>query len=152
MPGGDQPVQNNGHYEYIQDPHSGAFIRTWIPDTDNPDTPNVDESSFKCMVRAGMTTGIVNNGAGDVFTGTKFKSEMTVRITYGINEPITNRDKITNIADNKGRVIFTEDNGNPTIFDVESITPVQDAFSMLVEYTAILTKSEVQNGTSSNNV
>jgi hypothetical protein len=58
------------------------------------------------------------------------------------------RNRVTNIRDSAGNVVWTEDNleRTPTIFEVQGTTPIFDMFNTLIEYEALLKRVEIQIG------
>jgi len=141
------PVEEGGtgHWEWVQDPDSGAMIQVWV--TDNPETPDVTEGNVlknvRCMVRS-ATTGSIR--AAEQY-GTEYLNEEWIKITLPLNTNITMRDKVTNIRTLKGQVLWSEEeaDGNPpTVFDVFRVSPVIDGFGNAVEKVVIAKRSEVQ--------
>ena len=49
---------STGHWEWVQDPDSGAFVQVWV--TDNPNTPGVEGHviTVKCRAKAAMSGSI----------------------------------------------------------------------------------------------
>jgi hypothetical protein len=129
-----------GHWEYVQDPDSGAMVQVWV--VDNPDTPEVEGHVIKnvrCLARAtGMRPEVWSE---------EYLNEEWVKLTVAANANITLRDKITNIRTFKGQLIWTEEesDGNPaTTFDVFRVSPVIDGFGNVVEKAVLAKRAEVQ--------
>ncbi|AVD99230.1 hypothetical protein SEA_BILLNYE_28 [Streptomyces phage BillNye] len=129
-----------GHWEYVQDPDSGAMVQVWV--TDNPDTPGTEGHVLKgvrCLARStGMRPEVWN---------AEYLNEEWVKLTVAANANITLRDKLTNIRTFKGQLIWTEEesDGNPaTKFDVFRVSPVIDGFGNVVEKAVLAKRAEVQ--------
>jgi hypothetical protein len=60
--------------------------------------------------------------------------------------PIDKQAVISFVTDSAG-TLWTEDNGDPTIFDSNGSVPIVNASGRIVEYLTMLTRSEVQDVT-----
>lgn len=117
-----------------QDKNSGAIKKEWAY-----------YKTLHCSAK-----GIVSNSAsarsGDRQTlNTKYSNVQTLEIRS--IEPITYREKVTNIRDQKGNVLWKEINfpsETPTIFEVISSTPITDPFGNILAYNSIAKRSENQ--------
>lgn len=136
------PQQNDttGHWEWVQDPDSGAMVQVWV--TDNPDTPETEGNVLKdipCLARA--------TGARPEVFSEEYLNEEWVKVTVPARTLVTLRDKVTNIRTRKGQVVWSEEesDGNPaTTFDVFRVSPVIDGFGNVVEKAILAKRSEVQ--------
>lgn len=146
----------SGYYSTEQDPITGEIIRVWHPAPsgvdDNPDTEDIDESqfTFECQARGIMTGGMNVRGAIERWTS-KGDYDLTdaVEMHVAPNIRITTRDRVTNIRNSRGEIVWTEDTYGgvkPTVFDVEGVQPSLDAFGSIVEWFVLLNRSEVQSG------
>jgi hypothetical protein len=117
-----------------QDKNSGAIKKEWSY-----------YKTMKCSAK-----GIVSNSAsarsGDKQTlSTKYSNEQVLEIRS--IDQITYREKITNIRDIKGNVVWKELNfpsDSPTVFEVISSTPITDPFGNVIAYNSIAKRSENQ--------
>jgi hypothetical protein len=138
------PAEPGGHWEWVQDPDSGAMVQVWV--TDNPDTPETEGNvvrNVRCMVRS-ATTGSIR--AAEQF-GEEYLNEEWIKITLPLSTNITMRDKVTNVRTLQGQVLWSEEesDGNPaTTFDVFRVSPVIDGFGNAIEKVVIAKRSEVQ--------
>lgn len=77
--------------------------------------------------------------------GNRYANEQTIEIrSIG---PINYREKINNIRDSRGNVIWKEinyPNETPTVFEVVSSTPVTDPFGNVIAYNSVAKRSENQ--------
>lgn len=143
--GGD--ATKSGHWTYTQDPTSGAIITKWITTTDDPLTDR-DESGLlriRCSVRGIIDGGIRVAGTTERFSD-KYESVDWAKMTFPNGISITKRDRITNVRNAKGELVWTEEEStnSPTIFNVMGVTPVLDPFSRVLYNTALLERAEVQ--------
>lgn len=137
-----------GQWKYIQDPISGAITRTWIEVTDDPTTQTDEYTEFHdvaCAIRGVIDGGIRVAGTTERF-GETYENIDWVKATFPPTINITKRDKVTNIRNAQGQVVWLneESNGKPTIFNVMGVTPVLDPFSRVIYNVALLERSEVQ--------
>lgn len=137
-----------GQWKYIQDPISGAITRTWIEVTDDPTTQTDEYAEFHdvaCAIRGVIDGGIRVAGTTERF-GETYENIDWVKATFPPTINITKRDKVTNIRNAQGQVVWLneESNGKPTIFNVMGVTPVLDPFSRVIYNVALLERSEVQ--------
>lgn len=115
-----------------QDENTGAIKKEWI-----------FTRSVPCSAK-----GIISNtgGGGDRQTfNNKYMNEQMLEIRA--TDPITYREKITNVRDMNGNVVWKEinyPNNTPTVFEVISSTPITDPFGNVLAYNSIAKRSENQ--------
>lgn len=144
------PTSPSGHWAKQQDPESGAIIDVWVEETDDPSTPNVVETStFSCTARGIISEGVSSAGATEDWNRRgDYENVEYVKLTFPKNVVITKRDQITNIRDKDGNLIWVEDEvdvDRATIFNVNGVIPILDAFNKHIENVAYLKRAEVQN-------
>lgn len=136
-----------GHWENKQDPETGDIIRIWVVEDADPSTPEIDAKVVKCIVRGILDGGIRVAGTTERYTPQGLiESVDYVKMQFPASVTITKRDRVTNIANRKGIIIWREEEADnaPTIFDVQGVTPVVDPFGNLIEWSALLQRSEAQ--------
>ena len=138
------PETPGGHYEWVQNPDSGAFEEVWIEDPTIPgDSNGRIIAAVPCVAKSAIGSSI---RAAEEF-GTAYLNEEWVKITLSFRADITQRDKVKNIRTLRGQTIWSEeesDGNTPTIFDVFKIAPVVDGFGMPVEKVVLVKRAEVQ--------
>lgn len=142
------PTDTSGEWVNQQDPDSGEIIRVWQPNTqDDPDTVEneaADLESFDCIARGIMEGGIRVAGTTERFSEL-YEAVDYVLITYGKNVKLSRRDRITNIRQKNGEVIWVEEETDtPTVFAVTGVTPIVDPFGKHIENRAMLERVEAQ--------
>jgi hypothetical protein len=128
-----------------QDPETGEMIRVWT--TDTSEAAGTQLRDIQCIARGILDGGIRVAGTTERFNPQGIiESVDYVKIQFPASEVISKRDRITNIRNRKGTVIWTEEeyNGAPTVFEVLGVTPVTDPFGNHVENSALLQRAEVQ--------
>lgn len=145
LPLGETPDPDNpgGHWENRQDPDSGAIVKVWVED--DPDVPNdLGTEDFACEARAFISSGFTGNGTAERWQDSTYMFTDVLRIKYSRTTVLKLSDRVTNITDASGNIIYLEENGEPTVYNVDGTNPVLDPFGNLIEYTAFLSRAEVQ--------
>lgn len=143
---------SDGTYVDEQDPISGDIIRVWQPTVkDDPTTPQdeVKQNAIPCIVRGVVDGGIRVAGTTERF-GADFESVDYARMWFPAGYVLSKRDRITQIRDGRTGQIFwveeelkTQDNKYvATIFNVNGVTPLFDAFNQHIENVALLERAE----------
>lgn len=140
-----------GHWEYRQNIDSGAIEKKWI---DDPSTPDIDEEYTPGLIKDApvMARGIIDGGIRVSGTTERYSTVLEtvdyVTATFPKNVNVTLRDRVTNIRNNFGEVIWKEEQipGAPaTVFNVQGLTPIMDPWGHLLEYQTLLQRAEVQD-------
>lgn len=157
-----------GGYEMVQHPVTGQIERVWVPAkipvpgaVDDPTTTGEDEREdlqvfrFECQARPIITGGLNSQGTTERWTtkGT-YENVDFIEVQFPANIVVTKRDRITNITDSRGNVIWREEEHGsfkPTIFDVQGVAPSLDPFGSVIEYFALCKRAESQNSGSGAN-
>jgi hypothetical protein len=149
---GEDPVTGNnsttsGTWVGSQDPITGAILNEWRPEVipDNPDTPYTETvSTINCLARGIVDGGIRVAGTTERF-GDTYENIDYVKLWTPTSVRLSKRDQVTNIRDKRnGTIIWLdeeyEDGDRPTIFNVNGVTPLFDAFNRHVENFVLLEK------------
>lgn len=139
---------DESHWVLRQDPNSGEILRVWEENDAVGQTvsPTSTLESFPCAAR-----GIVDGGIRVAGTTERFSEEYEgvdyVRMKFPSKTKINRRDRITNIRDKKGKILWIEEERTdlaPTVFSVVGVTPIIDPFGNHVENMALLERAETQ--------
>lgn len=147
-----------GDWVQSQDPLTGGIIRVWKPfeePLDKPDTPQ-DESLIKigtvpCVARGIVDGGIRVAGTTERF-GDTYENIDFVKLWVPSSVRISKRDRITNIRDSKGNIRWldeefvdpsTSEVPAATVFNVNGVTPLFDAFNNISEWFVLLERASV---------
>ena len=137
-----------GDWVNRQDPETGEIIRVWVPKEVDEDGDNVMEvKEVSCMVRGILDGGIRVAGTTERITPQGIVESVDfVKMQFPAHETITKRDRVTNITNRDGVVLWREEesHNSPTIFDVMGVQPVVDPFGNLIEWSALLQRSDPQ--------
>jgi hypothetical protein len=143
--------ENYGEYVEVQDPLTGEIVRVWKPYPDIPDTPSdesVSYASIPCLARGIVDGGIRVAGTTERF-GDMYENIDFVKLWTPARVRLTKRDRITDIR-GVGGTYWTDEEfaipGQPptaTMFNVNGVTPLFDAFNRHVENFVLLERAEV---------
>lgn len=149
--GGDDDV-TQGDWGTYQDPITGEILNDWVPGVpDNPATTTVVETrtlrTISCVARGIVDGGIRVAGTTERF-GDTYENIDFVKMWVPASVRLSKRDRITNIRAKKGgRVIWVDeeydDGSRPTVFNVNGVTPLFDAFNNHVENFVLLEKVDL---------
>lgn len=152
---GEEPV--TGHYVMKQHPVTREFIRVWEPvdietPADSPFTTEIDTApqvlTFDCQARGIMTGGLNSQGTTERWTSKGgYENVDFVEMVVPRDVVITKRDRVTDISDSRGNVIWLEEEFGrmtPTVFDVRGVTPSVDPFGSVTEWFVLLERAEIQ--------
>lgn len=117
-----------------QDPDTGSIKKEWQFDRTVPCSAKGSISNSSSITTGGVQS--FNN---------KYKNEEMLQIRT--SEKITLREKITNIRDYEGNIIWEELNfpsNTPTVFEVMSTTPMTDPLGGVIGYSSTVKRSENQ--------
>lgn len=140
---------DEGHWEWQQDPESGALIKSWVKD--DPDTLVIEGTVLK-DIRL-FAEGILDGGIRVAGTTERFTDEYEsvdwVRAVFPKDVRISKRDRVYNIRNARtGELLWWEEEvyGNPpTTFNVMGVTPVL-FLGQLIEQSVLLERAQVQGG------
>lgn len=135
-----------GTWVESQDPLTGQVVRIWVP-SDDPNTPVVDVYNIPCLVRGIVDGGIRVAGTTERFGDTYMNIDYA-KMWVPANVRITKNDRITNIADKHGHIRWIDeesavDPNRATVFNVNGVTPLFNAFNELTEWFVLLERAEV---------
>jgi len=118
----------------LQDPDTGAIKKEWQFDRTVP-----------CSAK-GIISNSSSSRTGDKqILSNKYSNDQILQIRT--SDKITLREKITNIRDTEGTVIWEELNfptNTPTVYELMGITPMTDPFGGVIGYNSTVKRSENQ--------
>ncbi len=143
---GDENAVTQGTWDSYQDPISFEIRNVWVPAEDTDPGPGVDPewSTIPCIVRGIVDGGIRVAGTTERF-GDTYENIDYVKMWVPASVRITKRDRITNIRDRRGGTVIWRDEESddaPTIFNVNGVTALFDAFNRHVENFVLLERAD----------
>ena len=117
-----------------QDENTGAIKKEWI-----------FTRSVPCSAKGMISNSGTGRGGDKQTFNNKYMNEQMLEIRTP--DPITYREKITNIRDMAGNVVWKEinyPNNTPTVFEIIGSTPITDPFGNVLAYNSIAKRSENQ--------
>jgi len=139
-----------GGWTNNQDPITGEIITEWVPGTtDVPGTVVVEPTDptsviVPCFVQGLYNAGIRTSGADEQFGEIYYNTEY-VKMWIPGNVKISKRDRITNIKDANGLLVFQDeeyDAARSTVFNVQGVTPRFDYGNRLLDWFLLLEKAQ----------
>lgn len=119
----------------IQDPDTGAIKREWN-----------FHRTVDCHAKGVISNSATTRSSDKQVFSNKYTNDQIIQIRTA--EKLTMREKVTNIRDKHGNVIWAEINyptETPTVFEVIGSTPVTDGFGTVIAYNSVIKRSENQN-------
>lgn len=117
-----------------QDPDTGAIIREWTY-----------YKTINCHAKGVISNSATTRSSDKQLFSNKYTNDQIIQVRT--SERLTAREKVTNIRDNNGNVIWHEinyPNETPTVFEVMGTTPVTDPFGSVIAYNSSMKRSENQ--------
>lgn len=157
---GDIDLDEYGTWTNSQDPLTGEIVRVWReharfagPDNlFNTADDVVVVRSTPCIARGIVDGGIRVAGTTERF-GDAYENIDFVKMWVPGNIRISKRDRVTNIKDPRGRIMWADEeftdpldpNDIPkaTVFNVNGVTPLFDAFNNIREQFVLLARAPV---------
>lgn len=139
----------DGEWIDSQDPLSGEIVRVWIPVEeipDDPDTPEYDPSTqhIPCVARGYSTS---NRFTSNRVFGDDYKNIDVIRMWVPSWVHVTKNDRITNVRDKEGHVLwveeFMQDTPQAVTFNISGVVPQLGPFNNHTETFLILERVEV---------
>jgi hypothetical protein len=117
-----------------QDPKSKATTKAWTL-----------SHTINCDARSIVTDAVSDDGSGKDFRQ-EYREHEFIKIITG--ERLNKRQRVTNIRDKNNNLLWINDerDGDPTIFEVQGVTPRLDPWQSIIDYEVLLKRVEVQNG------
>jgi len=119
-------------------------------DTQNEDTGAIVKEwhyykTVDCHAKGVISNSATTRSSDKQIFSNKYINDQIIQVRT--SERITSREKVTNIRDIDGNVIWVEINfptDTPTVFEVMGTTPVTDPFGRVLAYNSSMKRSENQ--------
>lgn len=135
---------------FRQDPDTGDIVRVWTEQDSDPVETGIQPRVIKCKARGIISKTTRGEGTSRGYNAAGILEDTDyIMINFPANVIVTKRDRITDIKNRKGVVLWKEEEYSghpPTIFDVMGVTPMFDPFGLHIENHALLARAEVQGG------
>jgi hypothetical protein len=118
----------------IQDADTGAIKREWNY-----------HRTLDCHAKGVISNSATTRSSDKQVFSNKYMNDQIIQVRT--SEKLTMREKVTNIRDTAGNVIWAEANfptETPTVFEVIGTTPVTDPFGTVIAYNSSMKRSENQ--------
>jgi hypothetical protein len=118
----------------IQDPDTGAIKREWNY-----------HRTVDCHAKGVISNSATTRSSDKQVFSNKYMNDQIIQVRT--SDKLTMREKVTNIRDKSGNIIWAEVNfptETPTVFEVVGVTPVTDPFGTVIAYNSSMKRSENQ--------
>lgn len=118
----------------IQDENTGALKKQWH-----------FYETIPCYVKGIISNSATSRGGDKETFGQKYGYQQFLEVRTV--RKLTIREKITNISNKAGQVIYEELNyptNTPTVFEVTGTVPITDPFGQILGYNSTIKRSENQ--------
>ena len=118
----------------LQDADTGALVKEWVY-----------YKTIDCSAKGVISNSATTRSSDKQVFSNKYMNDQIIQVRT--SEKLTAREKVTNICDNEGNVIWNEINfptETPTVFEVMGTTPVTDPFGRVIAYNSSMKRSENQ--------
>lgn len=123
----------------VYDPDSGESRKTWEAFSEGVGIP----CEFHGILEGGIRVAGTTERFGNIYENVDWGE-----LKFSPGYPISKRSQITNVRTRRsGLIIWREeemDDAPPTVFDVQGVTPIVDAFGNHTENTALVQRHEIQ--------
>lgn len=118
----------------IQDSDTGAIKREWNY-----------HRTLDCHAKGVISNSATTRSSDKQVFSNKYMNDQIIQVRT--SEKLTMREKVTNVRDAAGNVIWAEANfptETPTVFEVIGTTPITDPFGTVLGYNSSMKRSENQ--------
>lgn len=116
----------------VQDKLSGSIQKTFVLTDPNQKCKAVSAAGDKSLNVSTQTFGELYN------------EDDWVAVIVGPSVNVSKSSQVTNIRDANGTVVWEEEDGDPTVFNVLGIVPKMNPFGVVVEKKLIVNRAESQ--------
>ena len=144
-----------GHFEVVQDEETGGIKKVWVPDVAVA-TPvkrdrgtswqnSLNQFEIECYVRGLPEVGFRSSANNENFLDGVYKPFEAIQMVFPAKYVLNRRQLITNIRGRNDMVLWLEEEtGQPTVFEVQGVTPTFDPFGKHIDNLTVLKRSEIQ--------
>jgi hypothetical protein len=150
-----EQVTKSGHWETQQDDITGGIKRVWQEDAAIA-TPtkkrlgtdwrvDVNRFDIECYVRGFPEVGFRSSANTENFQDGKYGLFEIIQMNFPAKYVLNRRQFITNIRSRNDVVLWLEEEtGQPTVFEVQGVTPTFDPFGRHIDNLTVLKRSDIQ--------
>lgn len=117
-----------------QDPDTGEIVRSWM-----------FYKTVNCHAKGVISNSATSRSSDKQVFATRYLNDQVIQVRT--LDRLVSREKLTNIRDSAGNVIWREanyPNETPTVFEVIGTTPITDPFGQSIGYSTSMKRSENQ--------
>lgn len=150
-----EDVVKSGHYEVVQDEDTGGIKKIWVEDTvvATPSKRDIGTSrgtstnqfDIECYVRGFPEVGFRSSANNESFLDGLYKPFEAIQMVFPAKYVLNRRQLVTNIRGKNDVILWLEEEtGQPTVFEVQGVTPTFDPFGKHIDNLTVLKRSEIQ--------
>lgn len=148
-------IVRGGEWVIEQDEDTGGITRVWR-ETEIVATPvkrdrglnwktNVNQFEIECYVRGFPEVGFRSSANNENFLDGVYKPFEAIQMVFPARYVLNRRMLVTNIRGKSDTILWLEEEtGNPTVFEVQGVTPTFDPFGKHIDNLTVLKRAEIQ--------
>lgn len=145
-----------GHWVTEQDDITGGIKRVWVEDTvvvppkkdrgtDWRNTVAINRFDIECYVRGFPEVGFRSSANTENFADGLYRPFEAIQMIFPAKYVLTRRQYITNIRARNDTILWLEEEtGQPTVFEVQGVTPTFDPFGRHIDNLTVLKRAAIQ--------
>ena len=137
-----------GEFVYQQDPDSNEIVRVFVPSVEPDAGAPESQYDIPCYVRGYVDLGFRSSATREIYLKGDYSVFEAVEMDFPAAYRLTRQSYVTNIRRLKNDLssVFwiEEETGEPTVWQVQGVTPVFDMFGRHISNKTVLLRSEIQ--------
>lgn len=149
--GGLDEEVKGGHWEWYQDEETGALGKRWIEDVATPTQPgqthivDVDRFDIECTATGFPEVGFRSSANTESYLDGRYLPSEVIKLVYPAKYVLSRRQFVTNIRGRNKQILWLEEEtGQPTVFEVQGVTPTFDPYGRHIDNLAVIKRARIQ--------
>lgn len=150
-----EDVVKSGHWEVIQDEETGGIKKEWRVDEAVATPAKKDlgtvrstltnQFDVECYVRGFPEVGFRSSANNENFLDGVYKPFEAIQMVFPAKYVLNRRQLVTNIRGSNDIILWLEEEtGQPTVFEVQGVTPTFDPFGKHIDNLTVLKRADIQ--------
>lgn len=140
-----------GHWETYQDEDTNAIRQRWVEDVTVPNLPgttpvvNTNRFDIECLARGFNEVGFRSSANTESFENGYYRLFEAIEFVFPSKYVLNKRQYVTNIRGRNKQILWLEEEtGQPTVFEVQGVTPRFDPLGRHVDNLTVLKRAAIQ--------
>lgn len=140
-----------GHWETYQDEETLAIRQRWVEDTVVPPLPgstyvvNTNRFDIECYARGFNEVGFRSTANTEFFVDGRYQPFEAIQLMFPARYVLNRKQYVTNIRGRNKQILWIEEEtGQPTVFEVQGVTPNFDPFGRHLDNLAVIKRAAIQ--------